>query len=65
MFGLTKLMNAVASLSDALTSLASTVNEMNANARARLSLDAPQDTPALEAPTEGNGTGRRKRSASA
>jgi hypothetical protein len=61
MFGLTKLMNAVASLADALTSLASTVNEMNHNARARLSLDAPQETPALEAPAEGNGTGRRKR----
>jgi hypothetical protein len=63
MFGLTKLMNALGTLADALTSLASTVTEMNQNARARLSLDAPADPPALEAPTEGNGAGRRKRQA--
>jgi hypothetical protein len=61
MFGLSKLMTAVTALPDALTALASTVNEMNNNARARLSLDAPQDQPPLDAPAEGNGAGRRKR----
>ncbi len=64
MFGpLTKLWQAVAALADNLNVLASTVAQVNTGIRARLDLDPPAEVPALEAPAEGNGTGRRKRQA--
>jgi hypothetical protein len=68
MLSITRLFAAVAALADNLNALASTVAEANGHLRARLTLDAPADLPALPAdgptlPAEANGSPDRPRRA--
>jgi hypothetical protein len=48
MFGLTKLLNAVAGLADNLSALSATVAEVNGGLRRRLALDGAESTPPAE-----------------
>jgi hypothetical protein len=47
MFGISRLTNAIATLTQNVLALAGTVGTINEGLRTRLALDAPEDTPAV------------------